>query len=126
MWIDRSRIAIVAIAVVGLALGFTVGYLDLDVPILGVVLGFGAIAGIAMYYYYRTQQRTGAVDERYVRIQGRASMGTATVLLVGVALIAATLSFTEMALPVEWLLWGLVFGGIIVDEALLELYRRRM
>ncbi|MCL9812835.1 DUF2178 domain-containing protein [Natranaeroarchaeum aerophilus] len=126
MWITQSRIALVIIGIVSLGVGFTVGYLDPDIPILAFLIVAGAIGGTAMFLYYRSQQRTGSVDERYIRIQGRASMGTASALIVSLSVLAAVVTFTDYQLPIEWVLWGLVFGGIVLDEGLLELYRRRM
>lgn len=126
MAFNKLRIGLLVTTVIGGGLGFALGVMDVGAIAGAIALGFGLVAGLVIYWYYRKYQRTGEIDERYVRIQGRASRWTAGFFFVSVSVVGSVLVFTELTFPVGLTLLGLVFAGILVDELTTELYRRRM
>lgn len=129
MAFNKIRVFVLLSIVAGVAVGFGVAAFDPgvhDTVELGIVLVFLAAAGGAGFWYYRTLQETGEFDERSVRIQYRASTASFSALLIALGVLVVTLTITEVDVPVNLALIGLIFGGILADELFIEYYRRQM
>lgn len=129
MVFDRIRVFVLLAIVAGVAVGAGIATSDLQIAAtaeLGIVLGLMAVGGGVGFWYFRSLQDDGKADERHAQIQYRASTASFCVLLICLGILAATLTITEVAIPVNLVLVGLIFGGILADELFVEYYRRRM
>lgn len=131
MWSRRKRLTliglIVASAVAGVALEPLLDPLeDGGLAWVGLLVGVTILGGAGGYWFDRRVEKVGDPDERLQSIELRASRLAHGVLLVGVASTAFLLWFPLVEIPVGPALWVLVVASLLVHEAAIEYYRRRM
>jgi len=110
----------------GLLITVAFGLGRLDLGGLGLVLLGGLAGGMGVLWWHRIKRQTNRWDERSDRIQMRASTLSYSVLLIGIAALAAFLTGTDADVPIEIVLWVFVFGGILLDELFKVWYSRQM
>lgn len=119
------RLALLVL-VIGLPLGFVAGYLGVSRTVVyPVILAFGLVCGLGTYLYVRKLQSDGRYDERHESIQMHASTYTLAALWIVLFPLAFAELVFELDLPFGWILLGILFGSILLDELLIEWFRRR-
>lgn len=93
---------------------------------IGLLGGLLILGPLIAYLYLRKVPLEEDPDERFRRIERRASRITHGVLTIGLGLLALAVSLPWLRSSVWPAIWALLLAGIVVHEGSIEYYRRQM
>lgn len=127
--IGRKRFVVGIATVVGVVVGFGMAFLEDSMPeysVLVAVLALMAIVGALAYRYRMRMEQTGVVDERSKRITHKATKIAWSGLVLALTVLVSIPTFSDLEVPIVFLVWICLVGSIVLQELAKEYYRRQM